>query len=109
VDPIQKVTVQFGQDDSGLRFELVVPLDASSPVSGCLASRKNVLNHLAYQVTDLDAQAQRLRGLGCIPVTMPAPAVAFDGARIQFHLSPMSFIVELIEVAPQDHREGRFW
>jgi hypothetical protein len=44
----------------------VAPRSPSSPVRNALKKRVNVLNHVAYRVTDLAAEAQRLRGAGCL-------------------------------------------
>ncbi|MFP8965858.1 VOC family protein [Pokkaliibacter sp. CJK22405] len=96
-DPVQRVWVQFCEDDSGLRYELVAPATDDSPVKQALSRKQNILNHLAYGVADLTAEAERLRRLRHMPVTQPAPAVAFNGARIQFFLSPLGHLVELIE------------
>jgi methylmalonyl-CoA/ethylmalonyl-CoA epimerase len=96
-DPIQQVEVLFAVDASGLRWELVVPLLESSPVSVSLQSRKNILNHIAYTVASIDSEGQRLRERGHLPLGPAQPAAAFGGARIQFHLNPLGFIVELIE------------
>jgi methylmalonyl-CoA/ethylmalonyl-CoA epimerase len=98
-DDIQQVSVQFGRDSSGIRYELIAPTTESSPVGTSLRQGKNILNHVAYLVPSLDEQATRLRQAGCLPVNEPEPAVAFHGARIQFFFSPLKCLVELIEDA----------
>ena len=67
-----------------------------------LGARARILNHVAYQVTDLAAAAAHLQKEGCARTGDPKPAIAYGGCRIQFFVTPMRFIVELIE-AP-DHR-----
>ena len=96
-DPGLKVQVQFGTDVSGVRYELVAPFGEGNPVSGVLASGKGILNHVAYRVTDLPVELARLRAARALPIGDPQPAVAFDGARVAFFLTPLGFIVELIE------------
>jgi methylmalonyl-CoA/ethylmalonyl-CoA epimerase len=86
-DPINGVYLQFGRDGSGVVYELLSPLDADSPVAGALTARKNLLNHVAYRVTDLTVAAARLRETRCFPTTEPKPAVAFGGAMIQFFVT----------------------
>ncbi len=98
-DPVLKVRVQFGIDASGLRYELVAPFGEGDPVSGVLASGKNILNHVAYRVADLAAEAARLRIAGAMPLGVPKPALAFGGKRVQFFLTKLRFVVELIEAA----------
>lgn len=96
-DPLIKVRIQFGIDVSGIRYELVAPLGEGNPVDGALAAGTNLLNHVAYSVADIDAELRRLRRLRCIPTGPPRPAVAFDGRRVVFLLTPLGFIMELIE------------
>ena len=96
-DPGLRVRIQFCTDASGIRYELVAPLGDESPVDGVLRSGNNVLNHVAYRVADLDAECLRLREERCMPLGPPAPAVAFGGRRVVFFLTPLRFILELIE------------
>jgi hypothetical protein len=39
----------------------------------------------------------KLRTLRAIPLGRPHLAVAFKGARVMFYLTPLRFVVELIE------------
>lgn len=96
-DPLLKVRVQFCTDTSGIRYELVAPFGEGNPVSGVLERDTNILNHVAYRVTDLKAEALRLRKAGSILLGPARPAVAFGGRPVMFLLTPMRFIVELIE------------
>lgn len=96
-DPIQKVSVQFGTDQSGTRYELVAPCGENNPVEPLLLQSKNILNHVAYLVDDLDADIARLQGERCILVGGPSPAKAFDNRRIAFLYTPLRFVIELIE------------
>lgn len=102
VDAVNGVKLQFGRDASGMCYELLEPLGPDSPVQGALAQGRAILNHVAYQVTDLAAAAAHLQKEGCARTGDPKPAIAYGGCRIQFFVTPMRFIVELIE-AP-DHR-----
>ncbi len=98
-DPGLKVRVQFGHDPAGLCYELVAPGGTDDPVSPVLASKRNILNHLAYRVPDLDTAFAALRAGGAVPLGPPRPAIAFCGHRVMFLLSPLGMIVELIEGA----------
>jgi methylmalonyl-CoA/ethylmalonyl-CoA epimerase len=102
-DPINGVFVQFCIDSSGICYELIAPLGDKSPVRGALDSRSNILNHVAYLVSDLSTEHKRLRSAGAIPIGHPNPAVAYDGSRIQFFVTPMRFILELIEAPSHQH------
>lgn len=102
VDPIQRVRVRFGTDCSGIVYEVVVPETDDAPVARCLAQGQNLLNHVAYAVEDLAAEGARLRAQGWIPVRRPQPAEAFGGRPIQFWISSLGFLVELIERPTQN-------
>lgn len=96
-DPLQRVWVQFVHDDQGLCYELVAPAGEESPVTQVLKSRRNVINHLAYRVASLPESAARLREQRHLPLGPSQPAIAFGGSHVQFFLSPLGHIVELIE------------
>ena len=96
-DPLQRVWVQFVHDEHGLCYELVAPVGEDSPVTQVIKTRRNVINHLAYRVPSLQEGAVRLREQRHLPLGPSQPAVAFGGAHVQFFLSPLGHIVELIE------------
>ena len=102
-DEINGVYVQFGLDSSELCYEIVAPLGENSPVQRTLAVRDRILNHVAYLVPDLDQSAIQLRANRCLPAGSPNPAIAYGGSRIQFFISPLKFIVELIEAPNHKH------
>jgi len=96
-DPIQKVVVQFGRDPSGIVYELIEPAGPDSPIAATLAKGQNLLNHVAYRVPHLETAAKDLRAKRCMPLGVAAPATAFGGNYIQFFLTPLRFILELIQ------------
>ncbi|MEY8099544.1 VOC family protein [Falsihalocynthiibacter sp. S25ZX9] len=102
-DPIQKVHVQFGRDSGGMVYELIAPTADDSPIAASLRAGQNILNHMAYRTRDINAAAAHLLDGDCIAVSMPNPAVAFNGALIQFFYSPLNFIIELIEQDRSGH------
>ncbi|MBI5524061.1 MAG: VOC family protein [Desulfarculus sp.] len=103
-DPIHKVIVQFGQDTSGIVYELVAPLGDDAPIKQALDKGHNLLNHLAYRTPDLQVAAAVLRRQGCIPLGRPAPAVAFGGQPVQFFLTPVRIILEVVQGAALVHK-----
>lgn len=103
-DPIHGVTVQFGRDASNIVYELVAPLGEDAPISQALKKGQNLLNHVAYRTPDLLTAAAVLRGQGCIPLGLPAPAVAFGGQPVQFFLTPLRIILEVVQGAATVHR-----
>ncbi len=98
------VTVQFGAAPTGAGpvYELVAPCGSGSPIAGQLGRGKGVLNHLAYRTHDLEKAAAHLRATGCFPTAEPQPARAYGGALVQFWVSPLRFLIELI--AKPDHQ-----
>ncbi len=103
-DPGLGVSVQFALDASGLVYELIAPLGPASPVAGALSSGRNLLNHIAYRTTDLVHAAAHLASTGCRETAPARPALAYGNAPVQFFLSPLRFIIELIEAPAHEHR-----
>lgn len=97
-DPIQQVRVTFLQGASfgDALIELVEPAGESSPVQRFLA-RGGGLNHLCYEVEDLEKELEASRERGAVIVRPPAPAVAFGGRRIAWVLTPHRLLVEYLE------------
>jgi methylmalonyl-CoA/ethylmalonyl-CoA epimerase len=102
-DEINGFILQFGRDPAGVVYELLEPLDGHSPVYNALATGKGILNHVAYRVTDLAASADYMRAAGCAPTSEPKPAVAYGGNKIQFFITPLRMIIELIEAPDHAH------
>jgi len=102
-DPVNRVSVQFGRDRSGICYEAIAPFGENSPILLALQKGQRVLNHVAYLVDDLEAQAARLRDGGCIAAGPANPAIAYGGSRIQFFVSPLRFTIELIEAPRHAH------
>jgi methylmalonyl-CoA/ethylmalonyl-CoA epimerase len=96
-DPLLKVSVQFLYDVNNFCYELVAPNGQGNPVDLILKNKKNILNHIAYKIHDFDLTVEKYRNFGCLPLTPPQPAIAFNGARVIFFLTPVDIIVELIE------------
>lgn len=96
-DPLLGVSVRFARDAAGIIYELIAPLNDASPVLSTLKSGKNLLHQLAYRTASLEHSMQRLRAEHAVPVGSPAPALAFRGARVQFLMTPLGFLIELIE------------
>jgi methylmalonyl-CoA/ethylmalonyl-CoA epimerase len=103
VDPINLVQVQFGQDDSGICYEAISPWGAKSPILRALRSGDRILNHVAYLVPDLSAAAARLVATKCIPTGEAKPAVAYNGQKVQFFVSRLGIIIEIIEAFNHAH------
>lgn len=109
-DPAQQARVLFladpqleitdGNDHRDVVLELVAPLDETSHVARLVDSGVGAY-HVCYQVADLDAALEELRGKGCLIVKQPEPAVAYEGRRIAWLFLPTRQLVELVEQADQ--------
>ena len=97
-DPIQRVEVQFGYDSSKICYELVAPKGKNNPVDKVLNDEKNILNHLAYKVENIEKEIERLKNRRCILISGPNPATAFKNKKIAFFYTPLRFIIEIIEL-----------
>lgn len=102
-DPVNGVLLQFGRDPAGVAYELLEPLDESSPVYPALANGKAILNHVAYLVDDLGEAGEHMRRSGCAPTSKPKPAIAYGGRDVQFFVSSLRFVIELIEAPGHTH------
>jgi len=96
-DPGILVYVQFLIDSNDICYELIAPMNESSPVAKAAHENRNNLHHLAYVTDNFDFEFSRLRGLGHIPLGKAQPAVAFQGKRVAFFLTDIHTIFELVE------------
>ena len=102
-DTVNGVHILFGRDPTGMVHELLAPIDENSPVFRALKTRTNLLNHTAYLVPSLSEGAAHMRGARCFPTGDPRPAIAYGGAPIQFFVTPLGTIIELIEAPHHQH------
>ena len=91
------VQASFGRDASGVCYELIAPYGEDSPIAGHLAQGRSILNHVAYTVGDITEAAAAMRRARAFPLGPAKPAVAFGGRPVQFFMSPLKFIIELVE------------
>lgn len=97
-DPVQNVHVCFigSGDPAEPVIELVAPGSDQSPVSKILAKGIGAY-HVCYEVADIEAALAEVRSKGCLVVSPPVPAVAFDGRRIAWFYTPTRQLIELLE------------
>ena len=96
-DKSLKVSIQFFYDKSGIVYEIVAPLGKNNPVKKVLQENKNILNHIAYKTSNFDKTIKKLRKKGCAPLGPAKKALAFNHARVIFFVTPLNFIIEIIE------------
>ena len=98
-DPLQRVRVAFLTAPEGptpFQLELVEPAGEESPVARFLESGGG-LHHVCYEVDSLDMFLPLCRSAGILPISEPAPAVAFGGRRIVWVYTPERLLVEYLE------------
>ena len=96
-DETQRVNVQFLAGRPGeTSLELIEPLPGESPVRRAL-EKGNTLNHLCFEVADIEASVKKAVDDGAVCVRAPVPATAFDGRRIAFVFYRGIGLVEFVE------------
>jgi methylmalonyl-CoA/ethylmalonyl-CoA epimerase len=97
-DPIQRVSVCFlDRGEVGeAPLELIAPLDGDSPVKGVLIKGGGAY-HICFVTTDIEGTLAAAAGQGCLLVSPPVPAIAFEGRRIAWFFTPTKQLVELVE------------
>ena len=110
-DPIQRVRVLFltasprgsarlpSSSDEIAQLELVSPLTEDSPIRSMLARSGGGTYHSCFETTGLESAVEDARAHGCVVVSQPAPAVAFEGRRIAWIYTPTRLLIELLEAA----------
>lgn len=100
-DFIQKVRVIFlaKSDCDMVEIELIAPLSDDSPIQSILAKSGGGAYHLCFETSALEAALDHARKNGCILVSAPAPAVAFQGRRIAWIYTRSRQLFELVEAA----------
>ena len=98
-DPIQKVTVNFlATSGSGVaEIELIAPLTDDSPVKAMLAKNGGGAYHLCFETANIEAALAHAKQNGCVIVSGPVPAVAFEGRRIAWIFTRARQLFELVE------------
>lgn len=98
-DPIQKVSVNFlTQSDSDLaEIELIAPLGQDSPITAMLAKSGGGAYHLCFETSDIEQALVHAKNNGCIVISGPVPAVAFNGRRIAWIYTKSRQVFELVE------------
>jgi methylmalonyl-CoA/ethylmalonyl-CoA epimerase len=98
-DTTQHVNVQFLANESGeTSLELIEPLPGPSPVRRAL-EKGETLNHLCFEVDDIERSVAEATSNGAVCVRTPVPAAAFDGRRIAFVFYRGIGLVEFVEAA----------
>lgn len=97
-DPIQRVAVCFLERGEAIEplLELIAPLAEESPIKSVLLKGGGAY-HICFETCDLQKTLAEVTGKGCVIVSQPVPAVAFEGRRIAWFFTPTRQLVELVE------------
>ena len=94
----QKVRIAFVKPpNQDFKLELIEPLTEDSPVMNALI-RGGGLNHVCYEVQDINHAICLLRDKGSKLISGPTPAVAFRNKSIAFLYTKQGDIIELLEL-----------
>jgi methylmalonyl-CoA/ethylmalonyl-CoA epimerase len=98
-DPIQKVSVNFlaKSDNDVAEIELIAPLSEDSPITSMLAKGGGAAYHLCFETSDIEQALAHAKENGCIIVSPPVPAVAFNGRKIAWIYTRTRQLFELVE------------
>ena len=107
-DPIQKVKVNFlaNSDKDEAQIELIAPLTADSPIQSMLAKGGGGAYHLCLETSDIELALEHAVKHGCIVVSKPVPAVAFQGRRIAWLYTRSKQLFELVEASARRTSEN---
>jgi methylmalonyl-CoA/ethylmalonyl-CoA epimerase len=102
-DPIQKVSVNFlaKSDTDVAEIELIAPLSEDSPITSMLAKGGGAAYHLCFETSDIEQAVAHAKENGCIIVSPPVPAVAFNGRKIAWIYTRSRQLFELVEAPIQ--------
>jgi methylmalonyl-CoA/ethylmalonyl-CoA epimerase len=96
-DPVQTAFVQFLKlPDDNVFLEFVSPDGPTSKLANALKQGSG-LNHVCYQVEDIEASCASLRSKGLYLLQVPVSAAAFPGRRIAWLLGQDRVPIELVE------------
>lgn len=98
-DPIQKVSVNFltQSDVDVAEIELIAPLSEDSPITSMLAKSGGGAYHFCFETTDIEQALVHAKNNGCMVVSGPVPAVAFNGRKIAWIYTKSRQLFELVE------------
>lgn len=93
---VEAVLLDVGEN----HVELLQPLGPDTPVGRYLAKRGPGIHHVAYQVSDIDSELERLRGAG-IRLIDQEPRIGIRGSRVAFchPKSTGGVLTEIVEPA----------
>jgi len=91
-DPLQDVELCL-LELGGVKIELVSGEKVKNYIK-----RGVKIYHICFEVDNLEGKIEDLVNAGCMLVSSPKPALLFGGRKVCFMITPMGFLIELLEV-----------
>jgi methylmalonyl-CoA/ethylmalonyl-CoA epimerase len=79
-------------------YELVEPIDETSPVNKILDKTGVTPYHICYETDDIYGVINNLKKQGYLLLQTPVPAIALDNRKICFMYHKDAGLIELLEV-----------
>jgi methylmalonyl-CoA/ethylmalonyl-CoA epimerase len=96
VDPVQNVRICFLEKQDTPLYELVEPIDETSPVNKTLVKMGVSPYHICYEVTNMDEAISDLRKQRYLLLQTPVPGAALGNRKICFMFHTDVGLIELL-------------
>jgi methylmalonyl-CoA/ethylmalonyl-CoA epimerase len=97
VDPVQNVRICFLKKLDMPLYELVEPINETSPVNKILEKAGVMPYHICYEVDNIDEAVSDLKKQRYLLLQMPVLAIALDNRKICFMFHKDVGLIELLE------------
>jgi methylmalonyl-CoA/ethylmalonyl-CoA epimerase len=98
IDPVQNVRICFLKKPGMPLYELVEPIDETSPVNKILDKAGVTPYHICYEVANIDEAINDLKKQHYLLLQTPVSAIALDNRKICFMYHKDAGLIELLEV-----------
>lgn len=105
-EPLQKVSASFIDIGNNVYLEILTPTQDDSPITNFLRKKGPGLNHLCFEVDDIESATRVFKDAGFSLVCEPTECEAYDinlgrnpekKTKIAFFFIPNLILIELIE------------
>jgi methylmalonyl-CoA/ethylmalonyl-CoA epimerase len=106
IDTVQNVKICFLQKQDMPLYELVEPIDETSPVNKILDKMGVTPYHICYEVDDIYDAINALKKQRYLLLQKPVPAIALNSMQICFMFHKDAGLIELACTAKHDISES---
>ena len=100
-DDTQQTKICFLKKEGEPTIELVEPYEGNKSMQKMFAKKGVTPYHMCYEVRDIEAAVNHLRGQRFLLVNGPVPACAMGDRRIAFLFQKNTGLIELVEAQPR--------